>query len=164
MRIRGKLVSFSPTLTNTHLGLPDIFNAIGNEHVVHPSDEQVEEGLSLVCRPRKTRIISPIGVLTLKPLDLNEKATVWSNVVKNRLIRTSHDSFIKRSRVMMLYCLIKGVDITRIWVFMTFMNSKILFKLKKGHEREKNAFLEGKKEISGILTKKFGQTSIFRDI
>lgn len=42
--------------------------------------------------------------------DLNEKTTVWYYMVKNQLIPTSHNSFIKRTRVMMVYCLMKGIE------------------------------------------------------
>lgn len=71
VRIRGKLVSFSPTTINAHLGLPDTFNAIGNDLIVHPSNEQVEEARRFVCRLKKLWIVSPTGILSLKPLDLN---------------------------------------------------------------------------------------------
>lgn len=76
VRVRGKLVSFSPTIFNTHTGFLDVFNEICNELIMHPSDEQIEEVRRLVCRLKKTWTVSTMGVLSWTPFDLNEKTTM----------------------------------------------------------------------------------------
>lgn len=103
--VRGVVVEFNKKEIN-HRG------ARGNVIIKNPSEAHLEEALHIVGKPNSAWTILKIGVYTLRPADIIEEDVIWFYMVKNRIMSTSHDTTIQRDQVMLVYCMMKGFDLT----------------------------------------------------
>lgn len=109
--VRNKLVSFSSIDIDKVYLVKAPLNPRGNEAIKNPMAKQLKETLKVVARKEVTWKESQTMVKSLVPSDIKPNPTVWHHFIKNRLMPTTLNNTISVARVMLLYSIMKGLEL-----------------------------------------------------
>lgn len=108
--VRGHTVAFSSTCINNVYELRDIPDAEGNALLNYLDDDFLNTVLLAVARPG-AKWDGQGAARTLKSQLLDFEVTCWMHWVKNHTMPTTHDATLSIPRVVLVYCITKGIPL-----------------------------------------------------
>lgn len=109
--LKGCRVGFSERCINTVYGLKNPSEAAGKFVIDHPSEEQLKEAVTLLCREGTEWKTSIYGKRHLMACELKEEPAVWMHFIRNRVMPTTNDTTVSQERVLLLYSMYKGLPL-----------------------------------------------------
>lgn len=105
--VRGIDIDFKQKVINNILGTLRHRGADGNNIIENPYEEHLSAAIQLISKANTTWRISACICYALQPSYIDEEASRWLYMVKNRIMPTTHVSTIQRKGVMLIYCMMQ---------------------------------------------------------
>jgi len=111
VKVEDEVISFEPQEINALFDLPNIAAAEGNRIMSTPTDAEMNDALTIIAKPGSEWNTSPKGIQSLAPNCLIAEANLWLYFIKRSLLPTMHDASISRDRAMVIYCIMRGIQL-----------------------------------------------------